>query len=329
MVGTKELPTIADLWNAAEAKLAEAESSVSESALPAEDDKADSGESEAPVVEGQQSEEVQTMDAEGEDIGALLDTLSEDAESEGEENVEGEHPPPSTVDMDALWGMEVDVVLGDGPQKVKLSDLRDGFMMRADYTRKTQSLADERRAFEADSASAKELWDKFQADPQGVARFLAIEAGWIEPDGSPIREVEVAKFRTQEDVEAEVQRQVKERLAEHPSIQAAQAAAAKQAVDEDFATIEAKYEITLSDSQRQSILQEAVQRGVADLEVVLEAQLGRARQKQVERVAAADRAPARSGHASASVEEPEAKRPTTILEAIEAAEAKTGLRLEG
>lgn len=328
MVETKELPTIADLWNAAEAKLVETETSVSDPDLSTGDDQAEDSEEEAAVVEGQQSESVQTVDAEGEDVGALLDILAEDAESEGEDGEEGP-PPPITADMDALWGTEVDVVLGDGPHKVKLSELRDGFMMRADYTQKTQKLADERRAFETDSASAKELWDKFQADPQGVARFLAIEAGWIEPDGSPVHTVEVAKLRTQEDVEAEVQRQVEERLAEHPSIQAAQVAAAQQAVDQDFANIEAKYEITLSDSQRQSILQEAVQRGVADLEVVLEAQLGRARQKQAERVAAVDRAPARGGHASTSVEEPEVKKPTTILEAIEAAEAKTGLRLGG
>lgn len=328
MVTVDEPRTVADFWRAAEAQLAEAEASESDTTLPVVEDKAEGDTADEPAVESRQSENESADEVEGEDINQLLDLLAESDEAESEA---GEAPPPSiTDDMDALWATEVDVVLGDGPRRVKLSELRDGYMMQADYTRKTQALADARKAFEADSAAAKELWDKFQADPKGVARWLAQEAGWIEPDGTPVREVEVAKLRTQEDVEAEVQRRVEEKLAEHPQVQAAQVAAAEQAIQEDFTKIEEKYGITLTDEHRANILQEAVERQIPDLEVVLEAQLGRARAKQVEREAAVERAPARSGHVSAPADtESEGKKPTTVLEALENAERKLGLRIEG
>jgi len=48
--------------------------------------------------------------------------------------------------------------LGEG-LTVTLDEIRDGFMMKADHTRKTQSLAEERKAFEADRAQRLSVTD--------------------------------------------------------------------------------------------------------------------------------------------------------------------------
>ncbi len=101
------------------------------------------------------------------------DASSDDADT----RADGESETPQTID------------LGDGV-KVSLDEVRDGFMLKADHTRKTQNLAAERRQFESERAQRlveldhlvgalkhqiprpRSLKDWLAEDPQGgLAKF--------------------------------------------------------------------------------------------------------------------------------------------------------------
>lgn len=81
-------------------------------------------------------------DNEQDDEAQAAETLSEDTAS-------GEQPDATAADADGESQSDGTIDLGDGV-KVTLDEVRDGFMMKADHTRKTQALAEERKAFEAD-----------------------------------------------------------------------------------------------------------------------------------------------------------------------------------
>ena len=99
-----------------------------------------------------QAEELATAegsDVEDEPEGTQddLTTANDAPPAETEAETEGELAAGQTID------------LGDGV-KVTVDEVRDGFMMKADHTRKTQALADERRSFEADRTQRLSELDK-------------------------------------------------------------------------------------------------------------------------------------------------------------------------
>jgi hypothetical protein len=70
------------------------------------------------------------------------------------------------------------VTVGGAEQEVTLEDLQSGFMRQADYTRKTQELAQQRQRL----AQAEAIANSLDADPEGTLRALA-EAFRVQFDG--------------------------------------------------------------------------------------------------------------------------------------------------
>ena len=97
---------------------------------------------EAPEAEVEDTEAETEVEAEDE----LQDSSEEEAESEGEEESEEqeEQPPVYKVKVD---GEEVEVTL---------DELQKGYSRTQDYTRKTQALADQRKAVEAEMSQVRQ-----------------------------------------------------------------------------------------------------------------------------------------------------------------------------
>lgn len=88
----------------------------------------------------------------------------------------------------------------------ELAELRKGAMLHADYTRKTQELAEERRKFQQDLEHAQglkdspvtealDLWNSLSMDPIGTIRFLEQhynEKGFNEPKDPEVLKIEQA-----------------------------------------------------------------------------------------------------------------------------------------
>lgn len=121
----------------------------------------------------QQAEPEPEAEAEGDDDA---DVSEGEADSEPEAD-EGDFPSELTLeDLAEAWGVDVDTLA----KSVKVGDetlheLRRGTLREADYTRKTQELADQRKAFEAErEQQAKQLQDKTQ-QAESLVAFLAQE----------------------------------------------------------------------------------------------------------------------------------------------------------
>ena len=176
-------------------------------------------------------------------------------------------PDPSSPDF---WAQEVEVTTDEGPQRMSLDEMRQGTMMRADYTRKTQELA-RNRALLAESA---EFHQAFKADPQGFAKFLATKAGLIQGDGATVDGV---KLFTEDEVSNLVTERLNKALADHPDVVKARATTAVQAVDAVFEQLESRYG-AISRENRLKVLDEAQKHGTGDVGLVFESMLLRASQ---------------------------------------------------
>lgn len=84
------------------------------------------------------------------------------------ENVEPVEPP-SVLDYDEFAGHVVQV----GDEQVPLSELRDSGLRMADYTRKTQELAEQRKELE----QAQTLAQMLSVNPKGTIEYLAEQNG--------------------------------------------------------------------------------------------------------------------------------------------------------
>lgn len=179
---------------------------------------------------------------------------------------------PDTPEAPVLTEESVVEVAGV-EQPVTLRELKDGYMRQADYTRKTQEVAADRKQHE----DAVKFWDAIQANPTEVIRSLAEKVG-IPVDGD-VRDIEVSPFKTAAEVEAEIARQVEEKVQEHPSVREARYAEAQRVIDDEFARIERENNIQLGPKSRETILQEVNRTGANDLEVVFHALMAKKRQR--------------------------------------------------
>lgn len=204
-------------------------------------------------------------------------------------------------------------------EPVSLQQLVDGYLRQGDYTKKTQEVAAQRE----ENEQAIRLWEVINADPQGFARKIAEDAGLIEAGQGPVADIELSPFRTAEQVNAEIERLVQEKVNSHPSVIEAQKVEIRQRMEGAFSTIEDKYEVKLSPKSRKKILQVASEKGTPDLELVFNALMA---QKQG-RAAKADglkaAAPSRS---TGRTVETEADEPVSIEEAFALAEVAHGAR---
>lgn len=292
-----ELGDIASAFDAAFAELGETEDTV----------EAEVGEQAAE----QADEDVVEQAAEGSEPEGIEDPL---ADLEVEEDIEEDGP----VEVD-LNSVMVEVPGMDEP--VSFQELRDGYMRRSDYTRKTQEVAAQRKANER----AVRLFEAIQSNPVEIVRQMAEEVGLVQPGQQPARAVEFAVFQTADQVEAEIQRRVDEAVQKHPAVLQAREEQARRWVDEQFAAIEEKHGVKLGPKSRRLVMQVASDRGVADLELVYNALAAQKAQRTETARSLAAAAPARPrGHGAADTATP-AGAPDSIEDAFRLAEAELGM----
>lgn len=162
----------------------------------------------------------------------------------------------------------------DGKQ-VTLNELRKSYMRQSDYTQKTQELATLRE----EAKNALQLWDAFQKDPRGTLGELQrrINMGQV-PTGSPVKPAE--------DVEALVEKRVRELLSEHPSLKQVETQVETDKQARMFETIEKDYTVKLNASDRKFVLDKAQTLGVTDpdgVRLIVAGLLQEAQRKEAER----------------------------------------------
>lgn len=182
-----------------------------------------------------------------------------------------------TPGSDEFWNLQVDVKTVNGPQAVTIQELSDGYLRQADYTQKTQSLAEQKKSVE----TAIEFRRAFESDPAGFINSLAVQAGLIEEGAVPAIDKELVSFPSQEDLDAKLASLVEERIAADPRVQTAEVAAAQAQLDGEFVRLEKEYGIPLSPALREDLIKEAVKVGSADLEGLLARRLVKNRDKQL------------------------------------------------
>jgi len=283
--------------------LAEGDETASPEVKPAQS----SGETEAKETEEttpQAPAEQPEADADnGELAKAMLDVV------EGSENPSSESGIVPGSEEDMARTIKYDTV--DGPQTSTLKELIEGRMMRADYTRKTQTLAEDRKAL----AEAESWYQKFRTDPSGFARGLAIEAGWLKPEDGPVTDKKFASIPSQEDFNELINQRVEEQMKVDPRIEGFQQYEQQRLVDEAFGALETKVGMEIPLELRQSLVEEAVARGTADLELVFQARLARVQDKQLKASGRRKGATSRPGSShQASTDPVDVPDPVTSIE---------------
>lgn len=90
----------------------------------------------------------------------------EEAEETTDDTDEAEEEPGKQDDQSPDEDPEID--MGNGRQPVRLSELKKGYLRQSDYTKKTQALAEERKAYEAERQAiepVKQLSDFLDQNP--------------------------------------------------------------------------------------------------------------------------------------------------------------------
>lgn len=80
-----------------------------------------------------------------------------------------------------LFTDETDVDLGEGRNPVKLAELKSGYLRQSDYTKKTQALSEERKAFEAEVQQlepARNYMNFINQNPYLIQRFNEMVDAW-------------------------------------------------------------------------------------------------------------------------------------------------------
>lgn len=147
---------------------------------------------------------VQPSEVVYDDLLSAYDSLMAEAQQPDDEDGTGDDTADEVVDADDVtdegdvvepveaesgWNWQehasnqVPVKIDGQETLVPLEELRNGYMRHADYTRKTQEVAETQKLAEW----AKEFQDRFQSDPQTMVRMLASAIGYDvggEPEGA-------------------------------------------------------------------------------------------------------------------------------------------------
>lgn len=228
-----------------------------------------------------EDEPVEQEDDQANVEGPLEDGSVEDASiDEVFADIEIEEPEPSVEDQTfQLPGID---------EPISLDQLKDGYLRQADYTRKTQELAAQRKEQER----AISFWEAFTQHPKQVVVQLAKEAG-LDVGDNPVEKMVDMPFMSEEDLQARIDSEVEKHLADHPDIKAAQAQQASQWVTQEFSRIEQLLSITLGPESRTKVATRAYKAGTDDLEMVTRAMLAEAKERQARTQALKDSAPKR------------------------------------
>lgn len=184
--------------------------------------------------------------------------------------------PTLVPGSDEFLAALVEVKTPEGLTTVSVNELRDGYLRQADYTRKTQALAEQRKRTER----AEDFFQAFSEDPAGFSRTLAVQAGLIAEGAEPITPIDAARIPTVEELNEQVEAMVAERIDNDPRVQSAQLREAQAQLNEEFDRLQTKFRIPLAPELRKDITDEALRTQNADLEGILAKRLLAHQQRQ-------------------------------------------------
>ncbi len=99
---------------------------------------------------------------------------SQDIDSDTDDGLEDQDDAPEdTFDFDSIKDKTVSVTVNGETFEVPLTELRNGYMRQADYTRKTQQVAAQNELVRW----AQELQEAFRVDPAGSLKYLQEQFG--------------------------------------------------------------------------------------------------------------------------------------------------------
>jgi hypothetical protein len=189
--------------------------------------------------------------------------------------------PEGEVDMEA----QIAVPGIDNP--VSQRELVDGYLRQADYTRKTQELAEQREQLQQDNGLATRLMGKLREAPLETVAALAVEVGLIDADQvDPVVLGELdQEFRvpTQDEVQAQIQAGIDEALESHPAVVEAQRQVVREQISNEFAEIEGQIGATLSERDRNAVMQKALEIGTPRLDVAFATLMREAEMRRTQR----------------------------------------------
>jgi hypothetical protein len=151
---------------------------------------------------------VETSDVDDSEV----DDTDDDIVEQDDAGSDSDDAPEDVFDFDSIKDNTVSVTVNGETFEVPLSELRNGYMRQADYTRKTQQVAADSQVLQW----AREMQEAFRVDPAGSIRYLQEQFGladkaddpWqdIDPEFKPV--VDELK-RTQQEL-AELRRQTQQ-----------------------------------------------------------------------------------------------------------------------
>lgn len=178
----------------------------------------------------------------------------DDATSSGEDGTQTTEPAPQPDTDEPVAATPEETVYTikvDGEtREVTETELITGFQKGENYTRKTQELAEERKALR-DKARLGEAW---QADPQGTARILNAQLGWNISDGTSNPETD--EYLSDE------QKQIQQLQAR---IDAAEAAAENAQRQQNMDRQLSKVHEEFGDFDEEQVLQHAISNGIGTI----------------------------------------------------------------
>lgn len=273
---------------------AESEDSVAaETTEPASSVKSE--EAEAPS--GEQPNAVEPSTEEDVDLLSVLE------ENLGEEEEEQLKPPADDSPTHVVNG-----------EHLTTQQLIDGYLRQADYTTKTQEIAEDRKRL----ANAETLYDAIQNEPVQTIRMLAQRFNMGQPLLNANAPKPAASDSNNANLDELVAQKVAEVLGSDPHVAEVKSLAATQAEDAQFASIESDYGKPLSAKDRAYVKRKAEELGVSDYRFVFaslfqEAQLRQAKKDQLRKASTAGGRRSDEGESYT----PSNKEYTSLLDAAE------------
>jgi len=272
----------------------------------------DAAETDMPLVEAEDEgvgEQVTPSSGEqpATDEGGFDDAATELADSLLDTDEESQNGSDSGVvpGSDDFWNQSVEVQTAGGPENRSVRELADGYLRQADYTRKTQEVAESRKSLER----AEQFLKAFEDNPFEFTRSLSVQAGLITEGDTPVKQIEIAKIPSQEEINAMVEAKTEERVSTDPRVQEAQIASARAQVDTEFDRLEGVFGIPLKPELRQSLITEAGNKQTGDLEGLLAKRIYLRQQKETRAGRQQQAATSRPGAPPQGVTTPDGEKP--------------------
>ena len=218
------------------------------------------------------------------------------------------------VDMDA------ETTLPGIDKPVSQRELVDGYLRQSDYTQKTQELAEQRKQLDADNGLATRLMEKLRDAPLETVAALAVEVGLLEAnqlEGINLSQLD-QEFRVPNP--DEIQKQIKDGIdtavETHPLVVEAQQEVFKQKIKVEFGEIEKQIGKTLTDRDRNAVMQKALEIGTPRLDVAFATLMREADLRRTQQEALVAAAPVRPTGGDSGAEPINKEAPPTDIRGL-------------